>query len=182
MTRAVIDVNLATGTVTYGEVGGGVKAYSRYRLSIDTFGRLSANWTYASDDNRHCTFANLSGLKLIDENGNEVQSMTGATHSASSTLSGSSVENIFDSSITNVWQSDSSAVEVGWWILVELPSAVRLSKYSLLFRNDSFAQNDVPTAFSFEGSNDGIAWDALDVQHDMSTGWTRGVFRELPLS
>ena len=64
-----------------------------------------------------------------------------------------------------------------WWLRILLPSAVKIYKYRIFPRGTGIT--DSPTAWTFEGSNNGSTWTTLDTQTGISW-WVVGTFKEFP--
>lgn len=99
---------------------------------------------------------------------------SGHVASASSAYSGQPAFLAFDQSTSftyaNAWSS--TTTNPGEWVARQTPSAIRVGSYAIRARNDSGAQIQNPSAWVFEGSNDGTTWAALDTQSGQS--WTAG--------
>jgi len=65
------------------------------------------------------------------------------------------------------------------WLAYEFESPVTLSKYGLERRNGDHV-GDYPVAWTFEGSNDGTSWEALDTQSGVNS-WIRNERKEFEL-
>lgn len=80
------------------------------------------------------------------------------------------------------WAAFDKSKSIGWlgapnrykdqWIGYTFPSPKIIGKYIIYPRTDDLTYN--PTAFRFEGSNDGVNWETLDKQVNI-TGWVGNV-------
>lgn len=106
------------------------------------------------------------------------QRLTGITASASTSYPGWPVSNLFDDIVggsTNSWSASTVAPA---WTQAQLASAAVVTIYKIVARTDAPAS--APSAWTFEGSNDGTAWTVLDTQTAQS--WTAGFGRSYTIS
>lgn len=132
-------------------------AYTYYRLNMTGMMRDSASGTFFS----------VAELKLY--NGSTAISYTGATLTASSSLSGYPVAQAFDGNASTIWHVDGSPTSA--WIQAQLSSAAKVTSFSITARSD---QNDRLNAFTLEGSNDGSSWTTLYTGSNTASGWAQG--------
>ncbi len=135
----------------------GGTAYKYYRLNMTGMMRGSTASTY------------FSVAELALYNGSTAVSYTGATYSASSSLSGYAVGNAFDGSTSTIWHTDGAPESA--WIQVQLASASKITSFAITPRTD---QNDRLNAFTLQGSNDGSTWTTLYTGTNTASGWAQG--------
>lgn len=131
--------------------------YRYYRLNMQRMKRASAFSPYFSV----AEFALYSGDAAI--------SYSGASFTASSSLSGYEAAKAFDGSSTTLWHVDGNPSSA--WLQVELSQAAKATSFALTMRSD---QNDRLDAFLLEGSNDGTNYTQLCIATDAANGWTQG--------
>lgn len=131
--------------------------YKYYRLNMQRMKRASAFSPYFSV----AEFALYSGDAAI--------SYSGASFTASSSLSGYEVAKAFDGSSTTLWHVDGNPSSA--WLQVELSQAAKATSFALTMRSD---QNDRLDAFLLEGSNDGTNYTQLCIATDAANGWAQG--------
>ena len=132
-------------------------SYAYYRLNMTGMMRGSASGTFFS----------VAELKLY--NGSTAISYTGATLTASSSLSGYPVAQAFDGNTSTIWHVDGSPTSA--WIQAQLSSAAKITSFSITARSD---QNDRLNAFTLQGSNDGSSWTTLYTGSNTASGWAQG--------
>lgn len=118
-------------------------------------------------DSASGTFFSVAELKLY--NGSTAISYTGATLTASSSLTGYPVAQAFDGNASTIWHVDGSPTSA--WIQAQLSSAAKVTSFSITARSD---QNDRLNAFTLQGSNDGSSWTTLYTGSNTASGWTQG--------
>lgn len=99
--------------------------------------------------------------------------LTGITATASTSYPGWPVSNLFDDVVggsTNSWSASTVAPA---WTQAQLASSAVVNSYKIVARTDAPAS--APSAWTFEGSNDGSSWSILDTQTGQS--WTAGFGR-----
>lgn len=132
-------------------------SYTYYRLNMTGMMRNSASGTFFS----------VAELKLY--NGSAAISYTGATFTASSSLTGYPVAQAFDGNASTIWHVDGSPSSA--WIQVQLPAAAAITSFSITPRGD---QNDRLDAFTLDASNDGTTWTTIYSASSQAAGWTQG--------
>ena len=132
-------------------------SYSYYRLNMTGMMRDSASGTFFS----------VAELKLY--NGSAAISYTGATFTASSSLTGYPVAQAFDGNASTIWHVDGSPTSA--WIQAQLSSAAKVTSFSITARSD---QNDRLNAFTLQGSNDGSSWTTLYTGSNTASDWVQG--------
>ena len=132
-------------------------SYAYYRMNMTGMMRDSASGTFFS----------VAELKLY--NGSTAISYSGATLTASSSLSGYPVAQAFDGNASTIWHVDGSPTSA--WIQAQLSSASKVTSFSITARSD---QNDRLNAFALQGSNDGSSWTTLYTGSNTASGWTQG--------
>lgn len=132
-------------------------SYAYYRLNMTGMMRDSASGTFFS----------VAELKLY--NGSTAISYSGATLTASSSLSGYPVAQAFDDNTSTIWHVDGSPTSA--WIQAQLPAAAAITSFSITPRGD---QNDRLDAFTLDASNDGNTWTTLYSASNQAAGWTQG--------
>lgn len=132
-------------------------AYQYYRLNMTSMMRASTASTY------------FSVAELALYNGSTAVSYTGATYTASSSMSGYAVGNAFDGSSSTIWHTDGAPESA--WIQVQLASASKITSFAITPRTD---QNDRLNAFTLQGSNDGSTWTTLYTGTNTASGWAQG--------
>ena len=132
-------------------------SYTYYRLNMNGMMRDSASGTFFS----------VAELKLY--NGSTAISYTGATFTASSSLTGYPVAQAFDGNASTIWHVDGSPTSA--WIQAQLSSAAKVTSFSITARSD---QNDRLNAFTLQGSNDGSSWTTLYTGSNTASGWAQG--------
>jgi hypothetical protein len=89
---------------------------------------------------------------------------------ASSEASGSEAWRVFDNIIpsdnTHCWQANGATVPQ--WISYKFPTARVITKYTI--RSRTWSSPRTPTAWTFEGSNNGSSWTTLDTQSGQFSG------------
>ncbi|WP_405169279.1 discoidin domain-containing protein [Paenibacillus sp. FSL H3-0286] len=76
---------------------------------------------------------------------------------------------------TTFWQSGNVASA---WVAYQFPTEKRIAKYTL---EAGAYPNAAPKTWTFEGSNDGLAWDVLDTQTTTQT-WAVGTKRQYSIN
>ena len=114
------------------------------------------------------TYFSIAELKFYNASSEEI-STTGATFTASSSLSGYPVANAFDNNTSTIWHTDGSPTSA--WVQVQFPSAVSISAFSITPRSD---QNDRLDAFTLQASNDGSTWTTIYTGSNLASDWSQG--------
>lgn len=162
------------GARTGSNVGYGYQGWLLLRVPIKATPAPSGSYTYyrlnmtgMMRDSASGTFFSVAELKLY--NGSAAISYTGATFTASSSLTGYPVAQAFDGNASTIWHVDGSPTSA--WIQAQLSSAVKVTSFSITARSD---QNDRLNAFTLQGSNDGSSWTTLYTGSNTASGWAQG--------
>lgn len=162
------------GSMNSTKIGAGYQGVVFIRVPIKATPAPSGSYTYyrlnmtgMMRDSASGTFFSVAELKLY--NGSTAVSYTGATFTASSSLSGYPVAQAFDGNASTIWLVDGSPTSA--WIQVQLSSAAKVTSFSITARSD---QNDRLNAFTLQGSNDGSSWTTLYTGSNTASGWAQG--------
>lgn len=162
------------GARTGPNVGYGYQGWLLLRVPIKATPAPSGSYTYyrlnmtgMMRDSASGTFFSVAELKLY--NGSTAISYTGATFTASSSLTGYPVAQAFDGNASTIWHVDGSPTSA--WIRAQLSSAAKVTSFSITARSD---QNDRLNAFTLQGSNDGSSWTTLYTGSNTASGWAQG--------
>lgn len=162
------------GARTGKNVGYGYQGWLLLRVPIKATPAPSGSYTYyrlnmtgMMRDSASGTFFSVAELKLY--NGSAAISYTGATFTASSSLTGYPVAQAFDGNASTIWHVDGSPASA--WIQAQLSSAAKVTSFSITARSD---QNDRLNAFTLQGSNDGSSWTTLYTGSNTASGWAQG--------
>ena len=142
--------------------------YKFYRINISDFMRSGSV----------VNFACISEIYLYDADGNDVSKNEGCVYTASSSYnSANGPANAFDRNINTLWHSLTNGC--AQWICIEFVEQTQVESFGIMPRSDGWT--DYINSFTFEGSNDGQAWEVLLEQTGIYSGWAQGTERKFEL-
>lgn len=153
------------------KIGGLDTGYRYYRFLI----------IFSSRNGRLQDFANVAGLKLLNDEGVDVSRLEGCAYFASSFYNGSPPDNAFDDDPITIWESDyKSAKSYINWIGIILPEKHTVTGFSIMPRAVDGSNRDSWTAFQLQCSTDGNMWIPIYVA-DNVTDWTQGEYKDFTI-
>lgn len=82
---------------------------------------------------------------------------------------------------TQGYTNSSSNLKDPFYLAIKLPRKIVLRKYSLQTRADGCCPEQMPSAWTIEGSNNGSSWDVIDMRNNIG-GWFNGSVREFSVN
>ena len=153
------------------KIGGLDKGYRYYRFYI----------MVSSRNGKQQDFANVAGLRILNEEGVDVSRLPGALYFASSNYPGSTADSAFDDDPITIWESDyKSAKSYINWIGVVLPEKQTVTDFSIMPRIIERSNKDTWTAFQFQFSPDGELWLPMYAGYDI-TDWSPGEYKNFTI-
>ncbi len=153
------------------KIGGLETGYRYYRFYIMVSAR----------NGKQQDFANVAGLRILNEEGVDVSRLPGTLYFASSNYSGNPPDNAFDDDPLTIWETDyKSAKSYINWIGVVLPEKQTVTGFSIMPRAVDGTNKDTWTAFQFQCSPDGEFWLPMYAGYDI-TDWTQGEYKDFTI-